>query len=166
MTEDIINVTKEDLAEFRKSLLAELDDRFNAFIDDFLDAMTEGQPEFDCPECSGTEEKLNNPRRYMIQAGGNTWWVDSYKPNPVYGIDCFWTEELGGKTKNVKGTIMDSNLSIFDFESDITYDIFENIRKQTIDYAIHAAQEAQAKDQAMKASQSDTIPEVSHVSYG
>ncbi len=102
----------------------------------------------------------------MIQAGGNTWWVDSYKPNPVYGIDVFWTEELGGKIKNVKGTIMDANLAIFDFESDITFDIFENIRKQTIDYAIHAAQEAQAKEQALKASQSEVVPDVSHVSYG
>jgi hypothetical protein len=167
-------ITQEDLVAFREEMLNVLDARLDAFVEDFMDAWSDAgeackeenpEEQCTCPECT-SEHPLDNPRRYMIQAGGNTWWVDSYKPNAVYGIDAFWTEELGGKIKNIKGTIMDANIAIFDFESDMTLDIFENIRKQTIDYAIHAAQEAQAKDQAMKAAQSETPHDVSHVSYG
>ena len=169
MTEDIINVTKEDLAEFRENLLKELDSRFNAFIDDFLDAMSESQPECDCPECSETEEKLNNPRRYMIQAGGNTWGGDNFKPKPMSaGIDCIWTEELGGKIKTVRGTISSPDVSIFDFENDMTPEIFDSIKRQTIDFAIQTAQEAQARDKAIKAStnQETVVDSSSHISYG
>ena len=168
MTEDIINVTKEDLAEFRENLLKELDSRFNAFIDDFLDAMSESQPECDCPECSETEEKLNNPRRYMIQAGGNMWWVDNFKPNPMGPLDVIWTEELGGKIKTVRGTISSPDVSIFDFESDMDLETFDNIRKQTLDYAIQTAQETQARDKALKAAanQETCVDSSSHVSYG
>ena len=162
MTEDII-VTKEDLAEFRKSLLAELDDRFNAFIDDFLDAMAEGQE-----SCGDCEEKLNNPRRYMIQSGGNTWWVDNFKPNPLGPLDVIWTEELGGKVKIVRGTITSPDISIFDFESDMDLATFDSIRRQTLDYAIQTAQESQAREKAMKASasQETVVDSSSHISYG
>lgn len=165
------SITQKDLDAFKDGMLTVLDERLDAFIDDFLEAWQESNntntESCDCPECSG-EKPLNNPRRYMIQAGGNMWWVDNFKPNAMGGgLDVIWTEELGGKTKTVRGTIMSQDVSIFDFENDMDLETFDNIKKATIDYAIQTAQEAQAKDKAMKAAQSEMAPDLSsHVSYG
>lgn len=166
-------VSQKDLTKFKKDIDALLETRFSDFVDGFLEAWSDAQngdgEKCTCEECSG-EDKLDNPRRYMIQAGGNTWWVDNFMPNPIYGIDCIWTEELGGKVKVVKGTIMDSTISIFDFESETTPEIFDNQKRQTVDYAIQMAREAQAKEKALKASQQqnaiNTEADATHVSYG
>ncbi len=168
------SITQKDLDVFKEEISQFLDERFDTFIDDFLDAWQESgkdaegsSEEEKCDSC-GSDEPITNPRRYMIQAGGNTWWVDNYKPNSFSGIDVIWTEELGGKLKTVRGTITSPDASIFDFENtEITPEIFESIKKQTIDYVIHSAQEAQAKERALKASQNENAVDASrHVSYG
>ena len=167
------SVTPADLDQFREEICNILDERFNMFIKDFLDAWDDSaEPVPDkctCGDeaCSCEKEPMpENPKRYLIQSGGTPWWVDSYKPNPVYGIDVFWTEEVNGKIKNVRGTIMDANVSIFDFESDVTPEMFENMRKQTVDYAIQMAQEAREKEKAMKDVEGCAVAEANHVSYG
>lgn len=168
-------ITQEDLATFREEMLNVLDSRLDAFVEDFMDAWSEAgeaneenpEEQCTCPECSG--DSINNPRRYMIQAGGNTWWVDNLKPNALGGgMDVIWTEELGGKVKIVRGTIMSPDISVFDFENDMDLSMFDSIKKATIDYAIQTAQEAQARDIASKAatSQEPVINSSSHVSYG
>jgi hypothetical protein len=168
------SVSQKDLDAFKKEMCQTLDDRFDAFIDDFMAAWDEATPseesdkDCNCSECNQEEQMPENPRRYLIQAGGNTWWVDNYKLNSFSGIDVIWTEELGGKLKTVRGVITSPDASIFDFENtEITPEIFESIKRQTTDYMIHVAQEAQAKEKAMKATQTDqTIDSSSHVSYG
>jgi hypothetical protein len=166
-------ITQQDLDAFKDNMLSVLDERLDAFIDDFLEAWqesnnTDNTESCDCPECTG-EKPLDNPRRYMIQAGGNMWWVDNFKPNSMAGLDVIWTEELGGKTKIVRGTIMSQDVSIFDFENDLDLETFDNIKKATIDFAIQTAQEAQAREKAAKATSSNQevcTDSSSHVSYG
>ena len=43
---------------------------------------------------------------------------------------------------------------------------FSSIKRNTLDYVIKQAQEAQAKEKAMKAENSKIPPDVSHISYG
>ena len=170
-------ITQEDLAVFKDEINELLDERLSTFVDDFFEAWDEAngsdEPKEGCEDdkctCGECGEPLNNPRRYMIQAGGNTWWVDNFKPNAMStGIDVIWTEELGGKTKIVRGTVLSQDVSIFDFENDMDLACFDSIKRQTIDYAIQTAQEAQSRDKAMKAaaSQETVVDSSSHVSYG
>lgn len=172
------SLTQKDLDLFKEEIGQFLDERFDAFIDDFLDAWQKSNQDAEdpdakndctCGDCSEDEQPITNPRRYMIQAGGNTWWVDNFKPNQMGGgLDVIWTEELGGKTKIVRGSIMSPDVSIFDFENDMELETFDAIKRATIDYAIQTAQEAQAREKAAKSasSQEQCIDSSSHVSYG
>lgn len=170
-------ITQKELDDFKREMITILDDRLRVFIDDFLNAWQdsnhadEHDDKNDKPcscDLNGPGEPVNNPRRYMIQAGSNPWWVDNFKPSALAGLDVIWTEELGGKIKTVRGTIMSQDISIFDFESDMDLETFDNIKKATIEYAIQTAQEAQAREKADKsmAKQEQCTDTSSHVSYG
>lgn len=168
MTEDII-VTKEDLAEFREGLLKELDDRFNAFIDDFLDAMSESQPECSCPDCEESENvpQTESPARYILFSGGQKYFATDVKPNSFAGIDFFLHEvdAKTGKEYNSQGTITSPDVVIVDLQPEMSLETFSSIKRSTIDYVVQKAQEARAKEDAEK--NTVTVPkDVSVMSYG
>lgn len=168
MTEDII-VTKEDLAEFREGLLKELDERFNAFIDDFLDAMSESQPECSCPDCEESENfpQTESPARYILFSGGQKYFATDVKPNSFAGIDFFLHEvdAKTGKEYNSQGTITSPDVVIVDLQPEMSLETFSSIKRSTIDYVVQKAQEARAKEDAEK--NTVTVPkDVSVMSYG
>jgi len=168
MTEDII-VTKEDLAEFREGLLKELDERFNAFIDDFLDAMSESQPECECPDCEESENvpQTESPARYILFSGGQKYFATDVKPNSFAGIDFFLHEvdAKTGKEYNSQGTITSPDVVIVDLQPEMSLETFSSIKRSTIDYVVQKAQEARAKEDAEK--NTVTVPkDVSVMSYG
>lgn len=163
------SITQEDLDNLIENINEVIDNKLEKFVDDFFDAWEESEEISKKNKCTCEEEIIDNPRRYHIVAGGHDYWVDDFKPNAISaGIDVIWTEELGGKTKIVRGTISSPDVSIFDYENDMDLEVFSAIKKQTIDYAIQFAQEAQAREKAKKLTENTDNPvdATSHVSYG
>lgn len=144
-------VTKDDLNAFRENLLKELDDRFNAFVDDFLDAMAEGQES--CESCKEEEVPLTeNPARYILFSGGQKYFATEVKPNSFAGVDFFLHEvdAKTGKEYNSQGTITSADVVIVDLQPEMTLETFSAIKRSTIDYVVQKAQEARAKEEAEK----------------
>jgi len=99
-----------------------------------------------------SDEELEPPARYYIQGSNHGYWCNSYKPNALLGVDVYWIQKIKGKDTVVTGTIMSGDISIFDYESTMTPEKFENIRKQTFDYTLQRAQEAKEDSDALKES--------------
>jgi len=169
MTEEI-NVTKKDLDKFREDLLTELDDRFNAFIEEFLDAMSSDSETCDCPECNNDSEdtpQTESPARYILFSGGQKYFATDVKPNSFAGIDFFLHEvdAKTGKEYNSQGTITSPDVVILDLQPEMSLETFSSIKRSTIDYVVQKAQEARAKEDAEK--KTSTVPkDISVMSYG
>jgi len=110
-----------------------------------------------------SEDDMEPPARYYVQTSNHGYWCNSYKPNQIFGIDLIWTQKIKGKDVVVTGTVMSSDISIFDYESSMTLEKFENIRKQTFDYAVQKAQEAKLDADELKSvkkkERDDTVEE-------
>lgn len=168
------SITVDDLDNFKEEINTLIEEKLNAFLDEFVEAYNEATVESDskctCDECtceSEQEPEQKNPARYIIFSGGREFFATDIKPNAMVGID-FYLHEIDpktGKEYNSQGTITSADVVILDLEPEMSIETFSSIKKNTIDYVIHQAQEAQAKDKAMKAEQSKTAPDISHVSY-
>lgn len=142
-----------------------IQEEVDARFDEFVEEITDGG----CHENEEEDDEPFPPSRFLIQTGNNSYWVQAWKPNAIMGIDVFWKQKVGENTINVQGTIWDTNVSIFDFETTVTPEVFENMRKHTIDSAIAQAEEAMAKASRSKESgDSGKPPNASsiQVSYG
>lgn len=166
-------VSQKDLTKFKKEIDALLETRFSDFVDGFLEAWSDAQKDCeeekcDCPECSG-EHETENPAKYVIFSGGNKFFATDIKPNALVGID-FYLHEVDkntGKEYNSQGTITSPDVVILDLIPEMTLETFSSIKRNTIDYVVQQAQEARAKEKAIKAAQSETMIDTSsHVSYG
>lgn len=116
--------------------------------------------ECDCEECSkptnetdgsvviGPDEQDSNipPARYYVVAGGNGYWCTDIKINALgVGMDVIWIQKINGKDVTVMGTLYDVNISVFDYETEMTVEKFANIKKQQFDYVMQKAKEAGAE---------------------
>lgn len=174
-------VTKDDLVAFKDEINNMITERLDVFINEFFEAWNEAETESKqltenteekctCSVCSEDLDnaQMDNPARYIIFTGSNKFFATDIKPNAVIGID-FYLHEVDpktGKEYNSKGTITSADVVVLDLEPDISLEMFSSIKKNTIDYVIQQAHEAQAKDKAMKAEQSKLSPDINHVSYG
>jgi len=91
------------------------------------------------------KDEWEPPTKYCVEANGTRYFVCDYKPNPIYGIDVVWEEDDG---RVVMGTI--AEVSIFDYDSDMTLEKFANIKKATIDYQVQKATEAIAQQEELE----------------
>jgi hypothetical protein len=168
-------LTQRDLTKFKKEIDALLETRFSDFVDGFLEAWSDAQKDCEednekctCPECSG-EHETENPAKYVIFSGGNKFFATDIKPNALVGID-FYLHEVDkntGREYNSQGTITSPDVVILDLMPEMTLDMFSSIKRNTLDYVVQQAQEARAKEKAIKAAQSETMVDTSsHVSYG
>lgn len=162
------SITQKDLDEFKESMLTVLDERLDAFIDDFLEAWQESNTEE--PEkctCEKGEPK-EFPARYLLFSGGNQFPATDVKPNPIMGIDFYFREvDSDGKEHNSKGTITSADVVIVDLQPELSLEAFSAIKSQTMEYVIQKAQEEKVKQEALKATQSQTVDNSSHInSYG
>ncbi len=87
------------------------------------------------------------PSRYCVRANGLDYWVDDIKPDPILGWNLRWNQTINGEVRNVVCTIYDVGVVIVDYESPMTKETFENIKKQSFEYAM---QLAQSKEDAVK----------------
>lgn len=156
-------VTKAELDTFKDALFTELERRFEAFTEDFIEALNTNSDE----TCSGENQMLDPEKvpRYVINAGGHTYRADAIGPNPLYGIDYYLCEEIDGKHYNQKGTIMSSDVSIIDLRPDYDLEFFENMKKATIDRVIETATEARIKEETIKKTQNSEVNS-NYISYG
>lgn len=167
------SITIDDLDNFKEEINALIEEKLNAFLDEFVKAYNEATVESDskctCDECTcDSEPEQKNPARYIIFSGGREFFATDIKPNAMMvGIDFYLheTDPKTGKEYNSQGTITSADVVILDLEPEISIETFSSIKKNTIDYVIHQAQEAQARNEAMKAEQSKTAPDINHVSY-
>ena len=88
------------------------------------------------------------PARYFIQASGQGYWCADVKMNPVMGVDVLWIQKINGKDVTVTGTLYESNLAIFDYETPTTPEMFANAKRATFDYM--AQKMTEAKDAETK----------------
>lgn len=168
------SITQQDLDNFKDGILSLLDERLDAFVDDFLEAWqesnnTDNTESCDCPECTGNEkgEFKEFPARYILFSGGQQFPATDVKPNPIMGVDFYFREvDSAGKEHNSKGTITSADVVIVDLQPELTLEAFSAIKNQTLEYVIQQAQEAKVKQEAMKAVQGQVIDNSSHVSYG
>ena len=112
----------------------------------------------DCPDCvqdeilsgpgAGKPVDEEPPARYFIQASGQGYWCADVKMNPVMGVDVLWIQKINGKDVTVTGTLYESNLAIFDYETPTTPEMFANAKRATFDYM--AQKMTEAKDAETK----------------
>ena len=112
----------------------------------------------DCPDCTqdeilsgpgaGKPVDEEPPARYFIQASGQGYWCADVKMNPVMGVDVLWIQKINGKDVTVTGTLYESNLAIFDYETPTTPEMFANAKRATFDYM--AQKMTEAKDAETK----------------
>jgi hypothetical protein len=99
------------------------------------------------------------PARYCIRAGGMDVWCDNVKPNASgLGVDIIWIQKIKGVATPVSGTIFDTNIMVFDYETSLTAEVFEHIKKTSFDYALQMAQEAKMQEEAKKTNEKKAIP--------
>lgn len=102
------------------------------------------------------EMKLAKPARYCIKAGGTEIWADNYKFGPGgLSLDVFWTQKIGGVEKSASGSIFETSFMIFDYETTMTSEVFDQIRESNIDFT----QEADVQDDATKRIEKRCIPQ-------
>ena len=114
-----------------------------------------------CPDCAqdeilsgpgaGKAVDEEPPARYFIQASGQGYWCADVKMNPVMGVDVLWIQKINGKDVTVTGTLYESNLAIFDYETPTTPEMFANAKRATFDYIaqkITEAKDAETKKDA------------------
>jgi hypothetical protein len=61
-------------------------------------------------------------------------------------MDLIWTMKINGEDRIVTGTIMSRDISVFDYESKMTLEKFENIKRQTFDYMVQKSVNNQTDD--------------------
>lgn len=124
----------------------------------------------DCPDCvqdeilsgpgAGKAVDEEPPARYFIQASGQGYWCADVKMNPVMGVDVLWIQKINGKDVTVTGTLYESNLAIFDYQTPTTPEMFENAKRATFDYMVQKVTEAREaetkKEEEIK--QSSEVP--------
>ena len=146
-------ITQSELDQFKELLLAEMNARFDAFIDDFVEACqtkpTEEEPDSE-ESCDCTE--VENPARYVLFSGGQKYFATEVKPNAFSGIDFYLKEvdQATGKEYNSKGTITSPDVVIVDLKPDMTLEMFTAIKQNTLDYVVAMAQEAKVQEEAAK----------------
>ena len=165
-------VTQEDLETLKSELNEIIETRLDSFIDEFVatwneleNKESEGE---NCCSCESENADSVNPAKYIIFAGGNKFFATDIKPNAMVGID-FYLHEVDpatGKEYNSQGTITNADVVVLDLQPEMDLETFSSIKRNTLDYVIKQAQEAQAKEKAMKAENSKIPPDVSHISYG
>jgi hypothetical protein len=107
-----------------------------------LEWLASGLPEED--DVVIDEEAVNNwvpPCRYCVHVGGDDIWVENYKPNPVFGIDVIWQQKIGGEVMPVAATILESSITIVDYETQWSLKTFEHVRHQSMDTVLQKMQE-------------------------
>ena len=165
-------VTQEDLETLKSELNEIIETRLDSFIDEFVATWNELENKESesegCRSCESDNSDTENPARYLIFAGGNKFFATDIKPNAMIGIDFYLHEvdPVTGKEYNSQGTITNADVVVLDLQPEMDLETFSSIKRNTIDYAIKQAQEAQAKEKAMKAENSKIPPDVSHISYG
>lgn len=96
-------------------------------------------------------------------------WCDDIKPNASgFGVDIFWTQKSKGVDASVSGTLFDTNILIFDYKTTLTAEVFEHVKKSSVDYVMQKKQEAKLQEEAMKQKEKEkkTLPsDVNVVSY-
>lgn len=127
--------------------------------------------ECDCDECRAerekaqigypgpTQDEIDNwvpPARFLIHAGGVDYWIDSWKSGPAGAIDVCWTQKIKGEEKTIFATIFESSFTIVDYDSPMTMEAFEHVKKQSIEYITQLANEMKATEDAKK--KKDQIP--------
>lgn len=91
------------------------------------------------------------PARYCIRASGMDYFVDNWKPGAGgMCIDVCWTQKIGGVEKPVFGTLFESSFTIIDYDSPMTVEAFEHVKKQNSDYITQMTSEAKATEDAKK----------------
>lgn len=165
-------VTQEDLETLKSELNEIIETRLDSFIDEFVATWNELENKESesegCCSCESENADTVNPAKYIIFAGGNKFFATDIKPNAMVGID-FYLHEVDpatGKEYNSQGTITNADVVVLDLQPEMDLETFSSIKRNTLDYVIKQAQEAQAKEKAMKAENSKIPPDVSHISYG
>ncbi len=91
------------------------------------------------------------PRRYIIRAGGMDFVADNYKFGPGgSSLDLIWTEWIDGKEKPIVASIFDPNFIIFDFETSVTPEVFENIKHSNLDFVNQPIEELKIQEASKK----------------
>ena len=126
-----------------------LGDKIFGTLDDCEDECDCGD-ELTLEERQAIMDSWTPPGRYCVRAGGMDYFCDMWKPNAVVGFDLLWTQKIGGEDKVVTGTIFNTDVTIIDYASTITPEVFEHIRQQSFDYVMQMAKEAKAKEDAIK----------------
>jgi hypothetical protein len=126
--------------------------RFDAFIDDFVEACHPKSDETDSDEDSCDCTDVENPARYVLFSGGQKYFATEIKPNAFSGIDFYLKEvdQSTGKEYNSKGTITSPDVVIVDLKPDMTLEMFTAIKQNTLDYVVAMAQEAKVQEEAAK----------------
>ena len=145
-------ITQSELDQFKELLLAEMNARFDAFIDDFVEACHPKSDEGDSDEESCDCTEVENPARYVLFSGGQKYFATEIKPNAFSGIDFYLKEvdQSTGKEYNSKGTITSPDVVIVDLKPDMTLEMFTAIKQNTLDYVVAMAQEAKVQEEAAK----------------
>jgi hypothetical protein len=116
------------------------------------------------------EEMIKNWKpiaRYCIRSGGMDYWCDDIKPNPILGWDLMWTQMVEGEEKPVTCTIYDVGITMVDYQTPMTPEVFTHIKKQSLDYVMAELQQAKIKEDAAQAKMKTKPPEdVNFASYG
>jgi hypothetical protein len=145
-------ITQSELDQFKELLLTEMNARFDAFIEDFVEVcqskLTEDGDGEDSCDCTDVE----NPARYVLFSGGQKYFATEIKPNAFSGVDFFLKEvdQATGKEYNSKGTITSPDVVIVDLKPDMTLEMFTAIKQNTLDYVVAMAQEAKVQEEAAK----------------
>jgi len=106
-------------------------------LNGFNDLYDEYAEEVGAVEQQADAHDWKPPARYCIRASGSDIWCDDYRTGPGgCSIEAIWTQNIGGKEKPVTCSIYDSSLIIIDYETEITREVFDRLKKEHAD-SIH-----------------------------
>jgi hypothetical protein len=106
------------------------------------------------------------PSRYCIRAAGVDYFVDDWKSSVGgYGLDVCWIQKIKGEERPVFATLFENSFTIIDYDSPMTVEAFEHVKKQSIDYVTQLASEHKANEDAKKKKEQNPPQDVSLAAY-